>query len=133
MLNIKFTKDQTNAPFTLKINNGTKECACHLNTTLRSTKDAAIQTIVTEINKTLMCATPECAQFRKVIQILKVIEGIRLMMVRDIGTKEDHAVVIEVQYPKINKPELFNKGVTIISLRETIENTCTTSKNPSAK
>ena len=122
--NIKFTKDQMNAPFTLKINNVIKECEYYLNTTLRLMKDAAIQTFTTENNQTLMkglmYSIIGCAQFRKVIQILTVKEEIPQVIVREIGNKEDHAVVIEVLFLLIHKPEHTNNRGTIKSLTEMI-------------
>lgn len=132
--NIKLSKIQMNALFTLKINNAITECASNLNPTLRLTTDAAIQTITTESSKTLKkgqtSATIGCAQFKKAIPILTVIERIRLVIVRDIGNKEDHAVEIEVQFLLIHKPELTNKGGTTRSLTGTNANTCPTSGNP---
>jgi hypothetical protein len=134
--NIKFTKDQMNAPFTLKINNVIKECEYYLNTTLRLMKDAAIQTFTTENNQTLMKGLMYtiigCTQFRKAIQILTVIEEIPQMIVREIGNKEDHAVVIEVLFLLIHKPEHTNNRGTIKSLTEMIANTCLISGNPGA-
>ena len=133
---IKLSPNQMNAPFTLKINNAITECESNLNTTLRLTRDVAIQTFTTESSKTLKkgptCETIGCAKLKKAIQILTVIEGIHLACTREIGKKEDHAVEIEVQFPLIHKPELTNKGGTTKSLKETIENTCPTSGNPGA-